>query len=55
VIEIFINQREVFTITFYPKLGENHALKISPFINKGVGKFSIDVWKLDAADITGQV
>jgi beta-fructofuranosidase len=55
VIEIFINQREVFTITFYPKLGENHALKISPFINKGVGKFSMDVWKLDAADITGQV
>ncbi len=56
VIEIFINQREVFTATFYPKLSEHHALKITPFINKGgMGKFSMDVWKLDAAQMTGHV
>jgi sucrose-6-phosphate hydrolase SacC (GH32 family) len=55
VIEVYINQREVCTLTFYPKLAENHRLKISPFVNNGLGKFSIDVWKLDSASMTGRV
>ena len=55
VVEIFINQREVFTMTFYSKLAENHVLKISPFITQGKGKFTIEVWKLEAAKITGRV
>jgi beta-fructofuranosidase len=55
VIEVFINGREVFTTIFYPKLAENHALKISPFVSKGVGRFSMDVWKLEAAQMTGRI
>jgi beta-fructofuranosidase len=55
VIEIYINQREVFTTTFYPKLAGNHTLKISPFIKNGVGRFFLDVWKLETATMTGQV
>jgi beta-fructofuranosidase len=46
VIEVFINQREVFTTVFYPKLAETHALKIAPFVKNSRGKFSIDAWKL---------
>jgi beta-fructofuranosidase len=49
VVEIFINQREVFTAHFTPVLAENHALKIAPFIENGIGKFSVDIWKLDPA------
>jgi beta-fructofuranosidase len=55
VIEIFVNQWEVFTMTFYPNLAENHALKIAPFIKNGLGKFQMDVWKLNPAKITGIV
>jgi beta-fructofuranosidase len=51
IIEVFINQREVFTLTFYPKLDHHNALKISPFIINGRGKYSIDVWKLNKAEI----
>jgi len=55
VIEVFINQREVFTTSFYFKLAEHHALKIAPYISQGKGKFTIDAWKLNAAQNTGQV
>jgi beta-fructofuranosidase len=55
VIEVFINQREVFTTTFYAKLDEYHDLKIVPFITQGKGKYTIDVWKLDPAQIGGSV
>ena len=55
VIEIFINQREVFTTTFYFKLAEHHALKIAPFVRQGKGKLMIDSWKLSAAEMSGRV
>lgn len=55
VIEIFINQREAFTTLFYPKLAKNHALKIAPFIKNGRGEFSLDVWKLTEAQVTGKI
>jgi beta-fructofuranosidase len=45
-IEIFINGQEAFTTVFYPKLAETHALKISPFIINGRGKFSVEFWSL---------
>ncbi len=51
VIEIFINEREVYTTLFYPKLAETHALKISPFAKNAKGRFSMDVWKLAEASI----
>jgi len=55
VIEIFINNRETFTTLFYPQLAETHALKISPFIKDGLGEFSIDIWKIAEALVTGDV
>lgn len=55
VIEIFINDREVFTTLFYPKLAETHALKIAPFVKNAQGKFSIEVWKLAEAPVVGEV
>jgi beta-fructofuranosidase len=47
IIEIFINQKEMFTTIFYPKLGENNALKIAPFFVKAQGTVEIDFWTLD--------
>ena len=52
VIEVFINQREVFTTTFYFKLAGHHPLKIEPFVRQGKGNFTIDVWKLNAAKMS---
>lgn len=55
VIEIFINQREVFTAAFRPKLAETHTLKIVPFVNQGQGRFWLDAWRLEEAPVAGQV
>jgi sucrose-6-phosphate hydrolase SacC (GH32 family) len=55
VIEVFINRREVFTTTFYFKLAENHPLKIVPFIRQGKGKFTVNSWKLNAAEMSGRI
>ncbi len=46
VIEIFINGVETFTSLYYPKLGENHSVRIEPFVQNARGKFEIDFWKL---------
>ena len=48
VIEIFINCKETFTTIFYPKLGENNALKIAPFFIRAQGSVEIDFWTLDS-------
>ena len=46
ILEIFINNRETLTTTFYPRLKENNALKISPFYIRAKGKIQIDFWTL---------
>jgi beta-fructofuranosidase len=53
VVEIFINARETFTAVFYPKLGEHHTLKISPFVTGVRGGFSIDFWTLEGMNEIG--
>ena len=55
VIEVFINEREAFTAVFTPKLAETHALKISPFILRGQGQFTLDFWRLEDAPVAGSV
>ena len=55
VIEIFINGRETLTTLFYPQLAETHALKIAPSVKNAKGEFSIDVWKLAEAPVSGNV
>jgi len=53
IVEIFINNRETFTTVFYPKLGENNALKIAPFFVKAQGEVQIDFWKLLSPEVVG--
>ena len=48
VIEIFINNREAFTITFKPKLAQHHHLKIIPFFINARGSVALDFWTLQS-------
>jgi len=55
VLEIFINQREVFTAAFRPQLAETHALRIALFVDQGKGSFWLDVWRMVEAPVAGSV
>jgi beta-fructofuranosidase len=49
VIEVYINEREVFTVNLQPVLADNHSLKIEPFIDGGKGLLEMDIWQLTEA------
>ena len=55
VLEIFINQREVFTVAFRPQLAETHTLRIAPFVEHGRGSFWLDAWRMGEAPVAGSV
>jgi sucrose-6-phosphate hydrolase SacC (GH32 family) len=55
VVEVFINEREAFTAAFRPVLTATQTLKIAPFISQGTGLFTMDVWNLAEAPVTGSV
>ncbi len=46
VIEVFINSRECFSATIYPKLVDRHLLEIIPYFENASGAVSLDYWKI---------
>ena len=56
IIEVFINNKVCFTTTYKSKTSyQDKSFKLIPFVSGGQGEYTIDVWELTSANITGVI